>query len=151
MTGRWRDIEYIPILLGKIYEMTVQERAPAIFGKKLKGIKVVWPRPSEIVEKLENAVTSNHLTEEEKQQILNLDLIVKGKDKETGKIKLLAVEVSYTLDADDIQRAQERAALLKKALKMEVEPVVVSAKITESQLNKKPEGIEIILYSLNKK
>ena len=34
---------------------------------------------------------------------------------------------------------------------MEVEPVVVSAEITESQLNKKPEGIEIILYSLNKK
>ncbi len=149
MTARWGDIEYIPMLLGKVYETSVQERAPAIFGKKLKGIKVVWPGPPEIVEKLEDAVTSGYLTEEEKEQILNLDLIIKGKDKETGKIKLLAVEVSYTLDADDIQRAQERALLLKKALNIEnieVEPVVVFAK---SELKEKPEGVNFISFSLN--
>jgi hypothetical protein len=39
MSVRWGDFEYIPILLGKLYEMTVQERAPAILGKQLKRNK----------------------------------------------------------------------------------------------------------------
>ncbi|MCX7822243.1 MAG: hypothetical protein N2260_02215 [Syntrophobacterales bacterium] len=100
---------------GKEFERSVREKYYAYFGKLLRKSKLV---PfEEILSILDDL--------EERDSILNLDLIAKGQIKSTGKQVVLGVEVSYSLYEDDIKRASERAEILSRVLFEEVIPVVV--------------------------
>jgi len=134
--ARWKDFELISKLIGKEYERTVQERAVSIFSDILK-IKPIPPNKfaEEILPCLEEAEEKGEIDEEKKKNVLALDLIVKGiikdKDKYTKREVVLAVEISYTLHKDDVERARERAQILSKVLNKEVIPAVVYAEIKE--------------------
>ncbi len=97
-------------LKGDSLERKYRDKAPAYFGRLVRKAKVVdinrlWDR------------LETHLSEQELDDVLLIDLIVKGRSKacpETGDL-YLAIEISAVVDRHDVERAQRRAALAQKA------------------------------------
>jgi len=114
---------------GKDFERTIREKYYAYFGKLLRKTKLI--QFEEILPILDDAEEKGLITEEQRDSLLRLDIIVKGQIKSTQKPVVLAVEVSYSLYKDDIERAIERAEILAQLLKEEVIPTVVSAETQE--------------------
>ncbi|GIV83437.1 MAG: hypothetical protein KatS3mg052_0444 [Candidatus Roseilinea sp.] len=109
---------------GDLLEIKFRERAPAYFGRWLRRIRVV---PITDIEDQLDAV----LTDKEVNDLLALDLLVRGRPRlaepETEEV-WLAVEVSSVVDANDVQRAARRAALLRR-IGLRVVPVAAGARI----------------------
>ncbi len=97
-------------LKGDSLERKYRDKAPSYFGRLVRKPKVVD------INRLWNVLES-HLSEEELNDVLLLDLIVQGKHKDrTLDLDLyLALEVSAVVDRNDVARVQRRAALLRKA------------------------------------
>jgi hypothetical protein len=85
----------------------------------------------EIIPLLETAEEEKIITEDQKISALQLDLLIKGEIKKVKKEAYLAIEVSYSLQEDDIERAIERAGILAYVLKGEVIPTIVAVEIKE--------------------
>lgn len=103
-------------LKGSDFERTVRERAPAYFGRIVKRCRLI---PfEELASVLEDAVEAGAIEEEEKNEALLLDAVVRGRLK-NGREVLLAVEVSLTVDREDVQRAARRAEVLNRAFSLE--------------------------------
>ncbi|GAB5046313.1 hypothetical protein [Thermodesulfovibrio sp. TK110] len=114
---------------GKDFERTIKERYYSFFGRILRKSRLI--QFEEVVPILDDAEEKGLITEEQRDSVLNLDLLVKGEIKSTHKLVILAVEVSYSLYEDDIQRAIERAQILSHILHEEVIPTVVTAEAKE--------------------
>jgi len=112
---------------GREFERTIREKYYAYFGRILRKSKLV--NFEEILPLLESAEDKNLITEEQKLSVLQLDLLVSGELKPTKKRVFLAVEVSYSLHEEDIERSVERANILAHLLKKEVIPVLVSVEV----------------------
>ena len=109
---------------GDLLEIKFREKAPAYFGRWLRRIRVV--PITDIEDQLDAA-----LTDEEVNDLLALDLLVRGRPRlaDPGAEEVwLAVEVSSVVDANDVQRAVRRAALLRR-IGLRVVPVAVGARI----------------------
>ncbi len=111
---------------GKLLELDHRDKAYAYFGSLLRKVKVVS------LQELEPAL-EEHLSEAEFNALLPLDLLVEGQVRTgaalTDKV-YVAVEVSAVIDENDVKRAQERAALLRKA-GFRVVPAVAGEDVTE--------------------
>ena len=97
-------------LKGDSLERKYRDKAPAYFGRLIRKPKVV--DLNRLWDDLEK-----HLSQPELEDVLLIDLIVKGKPKNhvvAGDL-YLAVEISAVVDRNDIERARRRAALLQKA------------------------------------
>jgi DNA repair exonuclease SbcCD ATPase subunit len=114
---------------GKLLELDYRDKAYAYFGSLLRKVKVVS------LQELEPAL-EEHLSEAEFNALLPLDLLVEGQVRTgaapTDKV-YVAVEVSAVIDENDVKRAQERAALLRKA-GFRVVPAVAGEDVTEGAL-----------------
>ena len=89
-----------------------ERRAPALFGDWLRRPRVVSLEDSGA----EDAVDQGLLTDSEMKQLRRLDIILSGRDKSIPDASLtLAVEISRTIDYDDVDRASQRAAIFAKA------------------------------------
>ncbi|MEZ4733434.1 MAG: hypothetical protein R3E79_40580 [Caldilineaceae bacterium] len=89
------------------------ERAPSYFGRWLRQIDVLWPgRLDRTLEKQLDDV----LTPAEKDEVLRLDAIFRGKATVAGEATevYVALEASVTVNQYDVERAYERAALLRR-------------------------------------
>jgi hypothetical protein len=97
-------------LKGWQLELRYQERAVAYFGPLLRRMRIVFP--SEMEDELEA-----HLSKDEFQDLLQLDLLVSGQPRyRPGAPQVwLAVEVSAVVDRHDVERARRRAAILQRA------------------------------------
>ena len=128
---------------GKEFERTIRERYYAYFGRLLRKSKLI---PfEEIIPFLETAEEEKIITEDQKVSALQLDLLIKGEIKKVKKEVYLAVEVSYSLQEDDIERAIERAGILAYVLKGEVIPTIVAVEIKEEiQKSAENKGIFVI-------
>ncbi|MGC9084040.1 MAG: hypothetical protein ACP5ME_12805 [Anaerolineae bacterium] len=98
---------------GELLEIRYERRATSYFGRVLRRVRVV--EVPELLDTLEA-----RLTPEEVDEVLNLDLLVAGRPRRPGEMPeerevWLAVEISATVDTEDVERALERAALLRKA------------------------------------
>jgi len=98
---------------GELLEIRYERRATAYFGRVLRRVRVV--EVPELLDTLEA-----RLTPEEVDEVLNLDLLVVGRPRRPGAMPeerevWLAVEISATVDTEDIERAVERATMLRKA------------------------------------
>jgi hypothetical protein len=83
------------------------------------------------LDEVDDAFQSGDLTDEEFVHLGALDLLVKGRDKATGRQTVyLAVEVSRTINLDDVDRAERRSLLLRR-LGLDVRPAVGGARITD--------------------
>ena len=114
---------------GKDYERTIRERYYAYFGKILRKSKLV--QFEEILPILDDAEEKGLITEDQRDSVLNLDILLRGQIKSTQKLVILGIEVSYSLHKDDIERAIERAQVLAHVLREEVIPTVVTAEVKE--------------------
>jgi len=114
---------------GKDFERTIKEKHYAYFGKLLRKTKLI--QFEEILQIIDDAEEKGLIKEEQRDSLLNLDIIVKGQIKSTQKPVVLAVEISYSLYEDDIERAIERAQILAQILHEEVIPTVVTAEVKE--------------------
>jgi len=106
-----RLVNQMAEIRGDVLEIKFRDKAPSFFGRWLRRVRVV--PMIEIEERLESA-----LSDEEVGELLALDLLVRGRPRETdAKVDelWLAVETSSVIDANDVQRAERRAALLRKA------------------------------------
>ena len=106
-------------------EITYRQRAGTYFGPLLRRVQVFAPH--EIEDDVEP-----HLTWEEFQDLLQLDWVVKGRPRrmERAPWVWLALEVSSVVDRRDVERAVERAALLRKAGLLAL-PAVAGEQVTE--------------------
>ena len=141
-----QDVNYLKGEFGRIkgreFERTIRERYYAYFGKLLRKSKLI---PfEEIIPLLDSAEDEKLITEEQRFSVLQLDLIVKGKIKVTKKEVYLAVEISYSLQEDDIEKAIEGAGILAHIFKKEVIPVVVAVEIKE-EIEKSAEEKGVLL------
>jgi hypothetical protein len=97
---------------GDLLEIRYQERATSYFGRILRRLKVV--SISDILDTLEE-----RLSPDEVEELFNLDLLIRGRIRgspgETGPEVWLAVEISALIDTKDVERALQRAILLRKA------------------------------------
>ncbi len=73
---------------------------------------------------------AGRLTPEEAAELEEADVLVRGRSRATGGEVFLVVEVSATVDTDDVERAVERAEMLRRAEPgVEVIPVVAGPAI----------------------
>jgi hypothetical protein len=106
-----RSDHHLGRLLGLELERRCREKAPSYFQNILRRIRLLEQQALGLM--LDDAVDSGVITPEEKAEALLLDLVVRG-HRNTEDV-YLAVEVSSTVDRDDVQRAAFRAELLEKA------------------------------------
>ena len=99
---------------GWMLEHRYRERASSYFGIYLR-----YPRRIEHdeLEGVDEALVAGILSQREVDNLQWIDVLVRGKDKREPHLPetLLTVEVSVTIDADDVLRAEERARILTKA------------------------------------
>lgn len=106
-------------------ERRYRERAFAYFGTFLRNARVI---PLIDIE----ADLEQHLTTAEMEDLSLIDILIRGRAKnhlDTPEV-WLAIEVSSTVDRNDVERAERRAGLLRK-LGYQAIPVVAGNKITE--------------------
>ena len=91
---------------GDLLELRFQRRLPSYLGLYLRRAKVL--QPADLLDEVEAK-----LDRPEVEDYLRADVLAQGlvDDKPT----YVSGEVSYTADADDVERAARRAALLRKA------------------------------------
>ena len=110
---------------GWILEMRFRQRAAAYMGRWLRRTKVV--DFNDLIEEAES-----HLNAEEIDDLLNIDVVLRGRPKRApeGEELWLAVEVSAVVDREDVARAVHRADLLRRTGRR-VLPLVVGHDATE--------------------
>ena len=91
-------------LKGHDLQRRYRERAPAYFGRLLQRLHVL--SNDELVALLDAAVTHGQLSEEASEQILQADIVIRGRRREDGTDVYLVVEVSWGVGLSDVQRAQ---------------------------------------------
>ncbi len=96
-------------LKGSDRERYYRERASAIFGRFLRRVRLV--DFSELYEQLDQ---QEPLSDEELLEISQLDAVVEGRRKRDGTPVLLAIEASWSLYPDDVERAFHRARIIAK-------------------------------------
>jgi hypothetical protein len=107
-------------LKGWTYEHRIRDRAAGIFGRFLRRGK---NKRAEIGDWLEEAEDNGQISESEHDQVLASDLLWGGKLKATKEDFFLAVEVSFTAELTDIERAVTPAAILR-SIGLKALPVV---------------------------
>jgi DNA repair exonuclease SbcCD ATPase subunit len=125
-------------LKGKVLERNYADKAPAIFGAWLRRVRVLLPGGLEpaLEDKLADTLAS-----EELQDLLRSDILLRGRPAGVPGLAevYVAVEVSGVVDRGDLERAQRRAGLLRKA-GLAVLPAVAGEELTE--------GVEALLEAV---
>jgi len=99
-------------LKGSDLERRYRERAHAYFSRLLRRTHVLSGEELSIL--LDEAVLQGQLTQEEADEVLQADVIVRGRRREDGTQVHLVVEVSWGVGLSDVERAAARAALLTR-------------------------------------
>lgn len=141
-----RDVEQLKAdvakLKGSDFERSIKEKAPAYFGRIIRGCKVISHESLALV--LEDAVDKGIITEEEKDNALLVDIVVTGRLKHnTNKEVVIAVEVSTTVDKNDVQRSYIRSQTISKGYGKESIGICIGEKITKGA-EKKAKELNII-------
>jgi len=97
-------------LKGYTMEIRYQTRGPALFGRYVSRPRVV-DLAQFIADLREQGC---ELSEAEWDELSAIDLLLSAKHPETKAPLYLAVEISWMLFVDDVERARERAAILRR-------------------------------------
>ncbi|MDQ7031242.1 MAG: hypothetical protein Q9M37_00775 [Desulfonauticus sp.] len=102
-------------LKGQMLELMVRDKAGAYFGRVLKKVRVL--NFSDLADWLYDALDAGVISEEEKDDALRVDLVVKGILRKNNKLEVyLAVEISEVVDKRDVERALKRAEVIEKTV-----------------------------------
>ena len=83
----------------------------------------------ELEDILTNAEEQRLITNEQSNQLLNIDLILIGQHTDTKRNVYLAAELAITIRKDDLTRAANRAEILRNATDNPVIPAVIGTRI----------------------
>ena len=100
-------------LKGSDLERRYRERPFAYFNRLIRQAHTL--SADELNAMLARAVTAGQLTEEDVDEIVWADAIVRGRRREDDQEVFLVVEASWGVGPYDVQRADKRARLLAKA------------------------------------
>lgn len=98
-------------LKGDSYENKIRNRATGIFGRYVKRGRDVT---NEIGEKLEEAEDNGLISELEHDRVLAADLLWGGKLKGSKENIVLVIEMSWWAEQNDVDRAINRAVILRR-------------------------------------
>jgi uncharacterized membrane protein len=116
---------------GDNQEMFYRNRAAGIFGRWLrKGHDAT----NEVADHLYTAHKAGEISDLEYTQVLAADLLWGGALRETGAQVILVIEVSWWVELSDIERAESRAAILRR-LGLKAIPVTAGKEWPEELLN----------------
>ncbi len=103
---------------------------------------------SELFDELDKYVEEKIISEEEEEDVSELDLIISGILKNTKEEVYVAIEISYKIGDYDIERVIRRREILQKVYKRKVIPILIGKEISNKIKNKlKNLGIDFILVS----
>ena len=124
---------------GTNYEAKVTQNVRSILGQQA-GVRSsrVLKGPSlrtdpDFDQQVENAEARGAITEDESDELLLLDLIVSGTRTGTRERVYAGIEVSITANDDDVNRAADRAEMLRKVTGGPVMAAVIAARVDEPQ------------------
>jgi len=112
-------------LVGQVLEINYRDKAYAYLGSLLRRVQVV---PLQDLE----ANLEQHLSDQELNDLIPLDVLVKGQPRRQPDAPevWLAIEVSGVVDRRDVERAMQRAQLLRQAGYPAI-PAVAGKRITD--------------------
>ena len=113
-------------LKGKGLETHYRLHGSPFFGSLLRRPHVL--SLEEVSDILDPNIDQGSLSSDEALEIRRADLVVRGTRREDRKLVYLAVEVSWTVDLEDVERAARRGAYLAKT-GLSVLPVVAGETI----------------------
>ena len=124
---------------GTNYEAKVAQNVRSILGQQtrvrrsrtLKGPS--FRTDPDFDRQVENAEASGAITEDESDELLLLDLIVSGTRTGTRERVYAGIEVSITANDDDVNRAADRAEILRRVTGEPVMAAVVAARVDVPQ------------------
>jgi uncharacterized protein YoxC len=99
-------------LKGSDLERRYRERAHAYFSRLIRRTHVL--SGDELSTLIEEAVTQRQLSEDEADDLLQADAVVRGRRRDDNSDVYLVVEVSWGIGLSDVERAATRAAALTK-------------------------------------
>ena len=99
-------------LRGEMLEIRYRERAHAYFSKMIRRAHLL--SFEELYRLIDQAVEKGVLTEEEGDELVLADAIIRGIWREDKQQVYLVVEVSWGIGMEDVERARKRAELLEK-------------------------------------
>ena len=106
-------------LRGEQWERHYREHPTSYFASLARRIRVLPLR--ELQERLDEAIAVGRLSDDEADEIERADIVWRGRRREDQTVTYAVVEVSAIVHVSDVQRAVDRAALLRR-----VEPEVMS-------------------------
>jgi len=98
-------------LKGKAQEQTYHNKADAIFGRYLRNGRKAG---SWVADHLYAALLDEKVSEAEVEQVLAADLLWIGEERQTKTQLVLVMEASWLAEANDVERALKRAAVLER-------------------------------------
>ena len=124
---------------GTNYEAKVAQNVRSILGQQA-GVRNsrVLKGPSlrtdpDFDQQVESAEASGAITEDESDELLLLDLIVSGTRRGNPERVYAGIEVSITVNDDDVNRAADRAQILRKVTGGPVMAVVIADRVEAQQ------------------
>ena len=120
-------------LRGSSYQLNVKTKIASIMTQRwgVEEIRVLKGSlaadDNVFFRRLLNAVAQGVISEQERREVLNADIILQGERQSDQGPLYIVLEVSITVAGDDITRAHERADILARVTGEETIPAVVSA------------------------
>ena len=100
-------------LKGDSLELRYQRHAPAYFGPIIRRIHVLGD--DERWKLLDPAIQRGQLSQDQADEVVLADLLIRGRRRDDDSEVYLVVDVSWGVGSLDVERAAERAALLARA------------------------------------
>ena len=129
-------------LKGDNFERKVRERAPSYFGKLIRKCRLISSQ--ELADILDDAMDNGIISESERDDALNADVVVTGFLKHDKKKVILVTEVSIKIDKTDVEKAFARAEVIGKVMNFPAIPVVIGKEFTEGAKTR-AEELKVIL------
>lgn len=126
-------------LRGSSYQLNVKTKIASIVTQRLGLDEIRVLKGSLVADDnaffrlLLNAVAQGIITEQERGEVLNADVILQGRRQSDQSLLYMLLEVSITVAGDDITRADERADIMARAVGEETTPAVVSAYVDNAR------------------
>jgi septation ring formation regulator EzrA len=118
-------------LKGKGYEHDYLWKATAIFGRFIKRGR---DKTNDVADLLQEAQEAGLITAQEFTQVMAADLLWGGWLREVNTEVIVVVESSWLAEESDVNRAFDRAAILRR-VGLQALPVVAGQEWTEAALN----------------
>ena len=122
-----RHEKSIQELKGWQLEHKVRMNICAYVGKYIKKCRI--KDKSEMADELDEYVEKNIINEIETDDVLLLDILVSGISKKTKEEIFIAIEISYKIGNNDIERVIRRKEILERVFKKKVIPLIVGKEI----------------------